>query len=272
MKNSEQVNQHFTILTLGWNTKQWVRKCIESALGQNYDNFDIIAVDAMTDDGTYDILKEYEDRPNFKLFRREHRCFQLENTKFGVEKSRPDTVIITLDFDDWFADENVLSKVNEVYNENVWMTYGTYIEYFEDKGLKSLSDPDGANLDEGFFYRYSDDVVNNNKFRDERWMATHLRTFRKELFMKIKEKDFFDPETNEYYSMAGDFAFMFPMIEMCGERFEYIPEELYVHNRSNEMSETKVDLLNEGQPGHIRQYATGDRIRLNERYQRLETL
>lgn len=90
--------------------------------------------------------------------------------------------------------------------------------------------------------------------------------------MKIKEKDFFDPETNEYYSMAGDFAFMFPMIEMCGERFEYIPEELYVHNRSNEMSETKVDLLNEGQPGHIRQYATGDRIRLNERYQRLETL
>ena len=41
-----------------------------------------------------------------------------------------DDVIVSLDGDDWLANDYVLKKLNEVYErEDCWLTYGSYIEY-----------------------------------------------------------------------------------------------------------------------------------------------
>jgi hypothetical protein len=41
--------------------------------------------------------------------------------------------------------------------------------------------------------------------------------------------------------MTSDFATMFPMIEMAGERHAFISDILYVYNMSNELNDHKVD-------------------------------
>lgn len=257
------MNNHFTILTLGYNSQPWIRHCMDSIVNQDYDNFDVIAIDACTTDGTFDTLQEYEEKhDHMTLVRKNHRCFQVENTRHGVLLSKPNSIIVTVDFDDWLPDNQVLNRLNSVYNPDVWMTYGTYSEFH---GVAISTFPPG------FFYRYPDEVVENNDFRSHRWLASHLRTFRRELFLSIKEEDMIDPVTNRYYDMAGDFCFMLPMIEMAGERFEYIPETMYVYNRTNELSEDKHD-HRDGTVGVSRQEQIADSIRNKQRYSRLDSL
>ena len=109
------------------------------------------------------------------------------------------------------------------------MTYGTYEEY----PYRDVS---------GHYMEYPIDVRQNKTFRSYRWLASHLRTFRRELFLKINPDDLKDPTTGDYVSMAPDLSFQFPMLEMCGvDKSRYIPDILYVYNRENPMNETKLN-------------------------------
>jgi len=102
------------------------------------------------------------------------------------------------------------------------MTYGSYVK---------TSD----NQTNGFG-RYPDDVIRENSFRKVDWRATHLRTFRRALVLNINPDDFVDID-GEWFKAAGDLTFMWPMLEMSGERFQFIPEPLYVYNEGNENSD-----------------------------------
>ncbi len=143
--------------------------------------------------------------------------------------SQPESIIITLDGDDWFPHENVLTRVNKEYIEHdCWMTYGTYVEH----PYRDIS---------RHYHEYPLDIRTKKQFRSHRWLASHLRTFRRELFLKIKIVDFKDPLTHEFVSVCGDLAFQFPMLEMCGTyKSRYLSDILYVYNRENPLSESKI--------------------------------
>lgn len=241
---------------VGYNSAPWIEHCLNSVLSQSHKNFDVVAVDALTNDGTYDILKKYETHSNFKLFRNIERKYQVENIIFGVDQARDDTIIITVDFDDWLPNQNILNILDENYDDNTWMTYGTYSEYHGDNRYVP------ARTD--VYHRYPDEVIQSNSFREYRWMASHLRTFKKSLFNRIDKNDLIDKVSGNYYTFAGDMSFMFPMIEMCGERFKYIDKEMYVYNRTNILSEDRVNLQE--------QERQADAIKSSRRYERIESL
>ena len=50
---------HFTIIITGYNVEKWINQCLESALKQNYKNFDVIFIDAESTDQTNNIVKDY---------------------------------------------------------------------------------------------------------------------------------------------------------------------------------------------------------------------
>lgn len=258
------MKKHFTIVGVGYNSTPWIRTCLDSVVNQNYDNYDIIMIDAFTNDGTYDVLKEYENNhENFTCVRKTNRCFQVENIRDGVLKAKPESIIVTVDFDDWLPDLEVLSRLNEFYTDDVWMTYGTYMEYGGDGRCQVFP--------EGFFHQHTEDTIKNNNYRDARWLSSHLRTFRRELFMKIKEEDLIDPTTNSYYDMAGDFVFMLPMLEMSAERQKYISDIMYVYNKTNDLSEDR-HYHKDGSIGVTRSEEVANHIRGKKRYSRLDTL
>jgi hypothetical protein len=69
-----------------------------------------------------------------------------------------------------------------------------------------------------------------------------MRTWKSWLWKKIKEEDLKDVSGN-YWSVAGDLSFMFPMLEMSGENhFKYIPDVLYIYNESNPLNDHKVNM------------------------------
>ena len=215
---------HYTILMMGYNSRPWIEESVKSALLQKHDNFDVIAIDAQTNDGTYECLLEKQDEyENLKVIRNETRKYQTQNVYEGSEMAKEGSIIVTLDFDDWLPHDNVLSILDKYYTEDVWMTYGSMYKTGTGDVVWGHD-------------RYSDDIVSNNKFRQDRWRATHLRTFRRELVLNINTDDFIDTD-GEWFKAAGDLTFMWPMLEMSGDRFEFITEPLYVYNEHNENSD-----------------------------------
>ena len=59
-------------------------------------------------------------------------------------------------------------------------------------------------------------------------------------------------------------SFMYPMIEMCGERFKYIDQDMYVYNKTNSLSDDRVNVKNQERQANL--------IKASKKYNRLETL
>jgi len=241
----------FSIICCGYNSVEWIDNCILSILGQSYQNFEIICVDANTNDGTFEKLTQYAAQypDKIKLFKNEGRKYQVENTLFGTQQSKENSICVTVDFDDWLKDNTVLEYLNEVYqNPEIWMTYGCY----EHNPYQSVSH---------LYHDYPIEVKINGSFKQyPRWLSSHLRTYKRELFLKIPHDNLVDSNGN-YYDMAGDTVFMYPMLEMARERTKFISKIMYVYNRVNPLSEDKLNVVRqENTANEVRSKKINDRL------------
>lgn len=224
-------DNHIAIVISTRNAAKYVERCLDSAISQDYPDYEIIFLDAESNDGTYEKALKYVDKfENIRVIQNETRKYQGENIRIGTEMAQPKSIVVTLDGDDWFPHNDVLARVNAEYKKHdCWMTYGTYEEF----PYRDVS---------GHYREYPIEVRQNKTFRQYAWLASHLRTFRRELFLKINPEDMKDPKTGDYVSMAPDLSFQFPMLEMCGtDKSRYIPDILYVYNRENPMNESKIN-------------------------------
>ena len=174
----------------------------------------------------------------------------IQTSKF-VDDLSDDDVFITLDGDDWLSNDSVLTRLNEIYqDENCWLTYGSYQVY-----------PSGH--DSSFHVtEYSAEVLESGDFRkDPQWRASHLRTFKAKLAKRLTRTDLTDDDDN-FYEMTWDQALMFPMMEMARERVRFVSDILYIYNDDNPINDHKVD--------RQKQIDTGERIRI--RHQKKDRL
>lgn len=214
-----------------YNVEKWIKTCIKSIQNQEYDDFQCVIIDDMSTDSTTEIVKNLisgDDR--FNLILNKEKKFALKNIYEGIKLLNPsdEDIIITIDGDDWLYDSTVFDKVKNTYEQKqCWLTYGNYVTYPHGK-YSNLSD-------------YEQDIIEKNSYRQNSWRATHLRTFKFKLWKNIKKEDLIDNK-GEFYRMAWDLAFMFPMLEMSGGKFTNIKEPLYVYNIANPLNDNKVDV------------------------------
>jgi len=242
----------FTIAIDTCNHEDWIERCLNTCLTQKYNNFEVILVDAISDDKTYEICKKYsEEFSNLKIYQNEKRLPQVANFLWLTELSKPGSIVVSIDGDDWLKNNRVLKNLNEVYNSGeVWMTYGTYEEY----PYRSVSH---------IYKSYPDDVIKNNSFREYQWLASHLRTWRRELLLKVDVKEF-KREDGEWLDTTGDQAIMFPMLELSGDRSRYVPEVSYVYNVAN--------TTRDGASNEKRQLELSNYLRSKKRFEKLNSL
>lgn len=242
----------FTIAIDTCNHEDWIERCLNTCLTQKYNNFEVILVDAISDDKTYEIAKKYsEEFSNLKIYQNEKRLPQVANFLWLTELSKPGSIVVSIDGDDWLKNNKVLKNLNEVYNSGeVWMTYGTYEEY----PYRSVSH---------IYKSYPEDVIKNNSFRDYQWLASHLRTWKRELLLKVDIKEF-KREDGEWLDTTGDQAIMFPMLELSGDRSRYVPEVSYVYNVAN--------TTRDGASNEKRQLELSNYLRSKKRLEKLNSL
>jgi glycosyltransferase involved in cell wall biosynthesis len=194
---------------------------------QRFKDFKCYITDDMSTDNTINVIKKTisgDDR--FILIENKEKMYQPGNYDQVIRGlDIPDNEIcVEIDGDDWLPNSNVLSFIDDVYkDENVWMTSGSF-KYHDGR-------PGFANPPKNF-----------TNIRKQTFTLSHMRTWKSWLWKKIKEEDLKDDGGN-YWSVAGDLSFMFPMLEMSGENhFKYISDVLYIYNESNPLNDHKVNM------------------------------
>lgn len=243
---------HFKIITPAYNVDKWISTNLMSVLGQEHQDYEVILLDDISTDKTVQTAKKLvENDSRFKIVVNDEKCEALKNICRGIDMLNPndEDIIVLLDGDDWLKDKRVLSKVREVYEEkDCLMTYGSYITYPHGQTPWNVS-------------QYPQETIDSMKYReDPQWRASHLRTFKYGLWKRIKTEDLQNSK-GEYYMYGWDLAIMFPLLEMSGNRQEYISEHLYVYNRSNPLNCDKIN--------HQLQLSEDREVRQQPKYERV---
>jgi len=225
------MSNKYKIIVPFYNVEKWIGNCIKSIQLQNYEEYECYLIDDLSTDNTVEkILELIKNDKRFHLIKNKEKKYALRNIYEGIQQSGNDDedIIVTLDGDDWFASKMTLKILNENYSQTgCWLTYGSYLEFPSKKR--------GT-----FCEKISKKIIKENSYRQNRWVSSHLRTFKRHLWNRIKKEDLLDEQEN-FYRMTWDMAFMFPMMEMAGALSIHIPEILYCYNRQNPINDDKVD-------------------------------
>lgn len=231
------VTEHkpFVIVVPSFNNSEWVKRNLKSIFAQKYDNYRVIYIDDASSDNTLKLVCESVETVNMghrvKIIHNETNKGACENIFRAMHSCEEGEIALVVDGDDWLAHEHVLERLNEIYaNPDVWMTYGSYIEY-----------PSYRYTVANFAQPLPKEVIEKNtirKFSRKHWYLAHLRSFYVSLFKKIQEKDLL--LDGQFYKAAADVGWMIPMVEMAGQHVRYVDEVFYIYNRATPLNDHKV--------------------------------
>lgn len=218
----------FIILITCRNVEKYIFNCLQSIKEQSYKNYKVVVVDDCSTDKTFEIVNKFSFN-HYMYCQNKERQWKTKNIKDGIANpSFLNDVIIFLDGDDWLANSEVLSKLNKVYNDtDCLLTYGSYLDY--------------PSMTKGkFAQQLPQSVIDNRDYKNYSWSTSHLVSFRANLFNNIPEEYFLD-WNGEYLKSGADVACILPMLEMAGDRIQYIDDILYIYNTNNPLNDHKVD-------------------------------
>jgi len=94
-----------SIIVPVYNTAEYVEECILSILSQSYKNIELILVNDGSTDGSGDICKKYENRPNVRYIEQENLGTTAAR-KRGVEESHGEWIMF-VDSDDYLLENSI---------------------------------------------------------------------------------------------------------------------------------------------------------------------
>jgi len=220
------------IIVNGYNSSNFLKKCLISIKNQTYKNYKCVIVNDASTENEFEIYAK--DCPEFLYIKNNSNLGPLASRIIGINKLNcsDDDIIFLIDGDDWLIHDNVFQYIVDIYQkEDILLTWG-YWKPIDTSG-KQKDREDG--LDDVYLKRMKyidynrDTLLKKNNYRDVPFSFCHPRTFKYILWKNIDQKDFLDKNGNMFRS-ATDYAFMYPMIEMCNNRFKIIYDRLIYYN------------------------------------------
>ena len=242
------INNHFLVLVTVYNAERWIEQCVNSILSQTYKNYTLLVIDDCSTDDTAFIIKSLKIP---YIINKKHEG-KMSNLVKGWKQisTSPEDILVEVDGDDWFSDNDVLAYLNSVYQDkNIWFTYGQF-RGLARGGYTSLSQPcyDTKNYRENYIAG--------------RWRISALRTYKMKVLNKIRDEDFRD-NYGKYYTRSSDVAMVLPTLELCGvKRIKCIDRVLYVYNNLNPINDSKVSATE--------QLSIADEIKHKPRYDEID--
>lgn len=133
----EKQNALISVCVAVYNSKDYLKKCIDSIIAQTYHNLEIILVDDGSSDGSEDICDEYAvsdsrikviHKPNGGLF---------SSRNAGIDNARGEYICF-LDGDDYIDPDMYEAMLSALLNEDADMTVCRYRQVYED-GIEDAS-------------------------------------------------------------------------------------------------------------------------------------
>ncbi|WP_217426440.1 glycosyltransferase family 2 protein [Candidatus Methylobacter favarea] len=208
LKNSNKLK--VSIIIPIYNHALHLKECIDSALGQSYDNLEVVLCDdSSTDPEVRKIIHQYVGRPKLNIL------YSDKNEGISAAQNRlliasTGDLIAFLDCDDYLADNAIEIALNAWKKNTVYLHTGRINIDETGKEVNRIS----------FEHLPRQDYFLENL---DRMFATHLKIIHRDAFAKV---GLFDPrfDSAQDYDMLMRIAFRFPT-----QAFIHIPDKLYFH-------------------------------------------
>jgi len=235
---------HFYIICSCCNAEKWIEKCIHSVKEQEIKDFTFLLwLDNPLDQTAEIATQSTINDPRFIIFNSKEQVYATKarwNLLQSIKDAKPSDVIVLLDGDDWLYSNHSLSILAKAYTENeVVATHGNFIS------TKDQICPWSRD--------YEETIKTGNRFREDTWIATHLRTFKYGLVDHLNEEVLKDA-SGHFYKSSTDFALFLPILELSGIHSIFISDVLYVYNHRDDQVYSKERMLEQRKNEHeIRQ-------------------
>lgn len=181
-----------TIITICYNSKQFIKQTIESVLGQTYNNVEYIIIDGGSTDGTQDIISHYSNKLAYWCSEKDGGIYDAMNK--GVKQASGNWISF-MNSGDCFADNEVLHKlfIDIAALEQVKVLYGDVVsvsefgEKYIKAGKANILKYDMPFCHQSVFVRSN--IMHENPFDLQYKIAADYNLFNK-LFYQYGEKCF----------------------------------------------------------------------------------
>lgn len=213
-----------TVIIPVYNAEKYLENCIETVRMQTYQQWEIIAVDDGSQDGSLEILRKYRDSDSRIIVHEQSNQGAGPARNYGIKHAEGDYIAF-LDADDYWADEECLEKLVYFLEEKGHPSVvGTYFLQEQDGivNVHSLHRQYELNIDEG----------KQIEFKEEQEIFFYWSYIFRTNF--LKENDFYFPSYRRYQ----DPPFLLDVLHMA-ERFYVMPINWYVYRIGD--NHTKLD-------------------------------
>jgi glycosyltransferase involved in cell wall biosynthesis len=113
----------FSVIIAVYNRENHIAKAIESLLAQRFQNWEAIIVDDGSNDGTLNVIKEYNSDKRIKIIELPNNKGVASARNKGIEFANGDYLTF-LDSDDWYKVNHLQSRYNILNENNIDLLHG----------------------------------------------------------------------------------------------------------------------------------------------------
>lgn len=103
-----------TIITVVFNAEKYLKDCIDSVLGQDYENIEYVVIDGGSTDGTLSVIELYRSRIHYYISEPDKGMYDALNK--GIKVATGDVIGI-LNADDMLASDDVIAAIVREFKE-----------------------------------------------------------------------------------------------------------------------------------------------------------
>ncbi len=231
----------YSIITVNYNNREGLRQTIKSVISQTFRDYEFIVIDGGSDDGSTDVLREYDKDITYWVSEKDSGIYNAMNK--GIAKARGEYLNF-MNSGDCFYNDDVLQQVDNHHSE-ADIIVGRDYHYSEEKhqGHASIQPPRVTMIH--FFVATLD----------------HQSSF-------IRRQLFQDSPYNESFRLVSDWIFFTEKIVKEQKQVEFIPyivcrrEEGGLSDLQRERNRQEIDAyLHQSLPdGVYKDYATLARL------------
>lgn len=230
------LDNKFVVIISCFNAEDTIAEAIKSVLDQDFDDIGIIIRNDKSTDHTdkciRDVFAVDDQTENLQLknktrdilyIQNHQKLFAGGNTYESVLQfiTNPYTIVGFVDGDDYLINQSAVTIMYNAYQDNPakWLIWSQHVSKDQEKiGGVGYSRPLPA-----------DQVIYAGR---NYWAVSHFRTCLAGLFSLIDREEFLDPkDPTQYAKVCGDASFLYPMMEMCGNRRSlFLNQLLYYYN------------------------------------------
>ncbi len=120
-----------SVITIVYNAQDTIKRCIESVIGQNYNNIEYIIIDGGSTDNSLQIINQYKSHIKVLISEPDKGIYDAMNK--GIRLATGE-VVGMLNADDFFADQEVIPAVAQAFSDsNADIIYGN-LDYTNSTG------------------------------------------------------------------------------------------------------------------------------------------